>query len=148
MRSSWYVELMTLHCQLSTRCYVAAASWAASSVQLTALLTMMNAQPLAYNRDMQEDKRYIFFAFDTVDACLTMAAAIVLHTTLQPERIAARLDEGFADATVMAEYLVSRGVSGDRLRTISYGEERPKYDNSREETRRLNRRAALTVNVR
>jgi outer membrane protein OmpA-like peptidoglycan-associated protein len=51
-------------------------------------------------------------------------------------------------ANAVREYLVSRGVSADRLRTISYGEERPKYDNAREETRRLNRRAALTVNVR
>ena len=42
----------------------------------------------------------------------------------------------------------SRGVSDDRLRTVSYGEERPKYDNAREETRRLNRRAALVVNVK
>jgi len=50
-------------------------------------------------------------------------------------------------ANAVREYLVGRGVSADRLRTISYGEERPKYDNSREETRRLNRRAALTVNV-
>ena len=40
------------------------------------------------------------------------------------------------------------GVTADRLRTVSYGEERPKYDNSREETRRLNRRAALVVNLR
>ena len=39
------------------------------------------------------------------------------------------------------------GVSADRLHTVSYGEERPKYDNAREETRRLNRRAALVVNV-
>ncbi len=78
--------------------------------QLMALLTMMKGQPLAYNRDMQEDKRYIFFAYDQVEACLTMAAAIVLHTTLQPHRIAERLDEGFADATVMAEYLVKKGI--------------------------------------
>ncbi|MCL2647541.1 MAG: argininosuccinate lyase [Phycisphaerales bacterium] len=78
--------------------------------QLLALLTMMKAQPLAYNRDMQEDKRSIFFAYDTVDACLTMAAAIVLNTTLLPDRIADRLDEGFADATVMAEYLVRKGI--------------------------------------
>ena len=78
--------------------------------QLVALLTMMKGQPLAYNRDMQEDKRYIFFAYDQVEACLTMAAAIVLHTTLQPDRIAERLDEGFADATVMAEYLVKKGI--------------------------------------
>jgi peptidoglycan-associated lipoprotein len=51
-------------------------------------------------------------------------------------------------ANAVREYLVSRGVSADRLRTVSYGEERPKYDNSREETRRLNRRAALVVNLR
>jgi outer membrane protein OmpA-like peptidoglycan-associated protein len=38
-------------------------------------------------------------------------------------------------------------VTVDRLSTVSYGEERPKYDNAREETRRLNRRAALTVNL-
>jgi peptidoglycan-associated lipoprotein len=51
-------------------------------------------------------------------------------------------------ANAVKDYLVSRGVSADRLRTVSYGEERPKYDNSREETRRLNRRAALVVNLR
>jgi argininosuccinate lyase len=78
--------------------------------QLIALLTMMKGQPLAYNRDMQEDKRFIFFAYDQVEACLTMAAAIVLHTIVQPDRIAERLDEGFADATVMAEYLVRKGI--------------------------------------
>ncbi|HUO06856.1 MAG TPA: argininosuccinate lyase [Phycisphaerae bacterium] len=78
--------------------------------QLVALLTMMKGQPLAYNRDMQEDKRFIFFAYDTVEASLTMAAAIVLHTTLNADRIAERLDEGFADATVFAEYLVNKGV--------------------------------------
>jgi peptidoglycan-associated lipoprotein len=50
-------------------------------------------------------------------------------------------------ATAVRDYLVSRGVSADRLNTVSYGEERPKYDNSREETRRLNRRAALTVRL-
>ncbi len=51
-------------------------------------------------------------------------------------------------ANAVKDYLVSRGVTADRLNTVSYGEERPKYDNSREETRRLNRRAALVVNLR
>ena len=51
-------------------------------------------------------------------------------------------------ANAVKDYLASRGVGADRLRTVSYGEERPKYDNSREETRRLNRRAALVVNLR
>ncbi len=78
--------------------------------QLVALLTMMKGQPLAYNRDMQEDKRFIFFAYDQVEACLTMAAAIVLNTKINVDNIAQRLDEGFADATVFAEYLVKKGV--------------------------------------
>jgi peptidoglycan-associated lipoprotein len=50
-------------------------------------------------------------------------------------------------AQSVREYLASRGVGADRLRTVSYGEERPKYDNAREETRRLNRRAALVVRL-
>jgi peptidoglycan-associated lipoprotein len=50
-------------------------------------------------------------------------------------------------ANAVRDYLVSRGVDASRLHTVSYGEERPKYDNSREETRRLNRRAALVVNL-
>ncbi len=50
-------------------------------------------------------------------------------------------------ATAVRDYLTSRGVGADRLRTVSYGEERPKFDNSREETRRLNRRAALVVRL-
>ncbi len=50
-------------------------------------------------------------------------------------------------ANSVRDYLLSRGVPTARLSTISYGEERPKYDNAREETRRLNRRAALVVNL-
>jgi outer membrane protein OmpA-like peptidoglycan-associated protein len=50
-------------------------------------------------------------------------------------------------ANAVREYLTSRGIGADRLRTVSYGEERPKHDNAREETRRLNRRAALVVRI-
>jgi outer membrane protein OmpA-like peptidoglycan-associated protein len=50
-------------------------------------------------------------------------------------------------ARAVRDYLASQGISADRLTTVSYGEERPKHDNSREETRRLNRRAALTVRL-
>jgi len=50
-------------------------------------------------------------------------------------------------ANSVRDYLVSRGISASRLRTVSYGEERPKYDNEREETRRLNRRAVLVVRL-
>jgi outer membrane protein OmpA-like peptidoglycan-associated protein len=48
-------------------------------------------------------------------------------------------------AMTVREYLVTRGISADRIRTVSYGEERPKHDNAREETRRLNRRAVLVL---
>jgi outer membrane protein OmpA-like peptidoglycan-associated protein len=50
-------------------------------------------------------------------------------------------------ASAVREYLAGRGIGADRLRAVSYGEERPKHDNAREETRRLNRRAALVVRV-
>jgi outer membrane protein OmpA-like peptidoglycan-associated protein len=50
-------------------------------------------------------------------------------------------------AQAVRDYLVSRGLGADRLRTVSYGEEQPKHSNDREETRRLNRRAALTVRL-
>lgn len=50
-------------------------------------------------------------------------------------------------ANAVQQYLTSRGVGGNRLRTVSYGEERPAHDNAREETRRLNRRAALVVRL-
>jgi outer membrane protein OmpA-like peptidoglycan-associated protein len=50
-------------------------------------------------------------------------------------------------ARSVMQYLVSNGIGADRLTTVSYGEENPKYDNSREETRRLNRRAAMTVQL-
>jgi peptidoglycan-associated lipoprotein len=50
-------------------------------------------------------------------------------------------------ANAVQQYLTSQGIVADRLHTVSYGEERPKYDNAREETRRLNRRAALVVRI-
>ena len=50
-------------------------------------------------------------------------------------------------AQAVREYLASRGIDAGRLQVVSYGEERPKHDNDREETRRLNRRAALVVRL-
>jgi outer membrane protein OmpA-like peptidoglycan-associated protein len=50
-------------------------------------------------------------------------------------------------SAAVRDYLQSRGVNASRLQTVSYGEERPRHDNSREETRRLNRRAAMTIRV-
>ena len=77
---------------------------------LIALLTMLKGQPLAYNRDMQEDKRHIFDAADTIEACLKMTAAIVRNTTINGGIIERNLEDGFLDATALAEYLVRKGV--------------------------------------
>jgi len=77
---------------------------------LMAMLTILKAQPSAYNRDLQEDKIHIFNASDTVSSCLDMAAAIVSNTKFNAKQIAAGLDEGFLEATALAEYLVKKGV--------------------------------------
>ncbi len=77
---------------------------------LVALLTMCKGLPIAYNRDMQEDKRHIFAAHDVVIDCLDMAARIVATTSFNEARISDGLDRGFLDATSLAEYLVTKGV--------------------------------------
>lgn len=77
---------------------------------LMALLTIMKGLPLAYNRDLQEDKRIVFRAHDTVNACLVMAAAVAASASYVSERIEPTLDRGFLDATALAEYLVTTGV--------------------------------------
>ncbi len=77
---------------------------------LTQALFLLKDLPLAYNRDLQEDKAPLFEAFDTLSACLELAAELVAGAELQPERIAARLEEGFLDATALMEYLIRRGV--------------------------------------
>lgn len=77
---------------------------------LQTLLVLVKGLPLAYNRDLQEDKPPLFDAFDTVLASLELAAAIVAEVDFHRERIAARLGEGFLDATTLMEQLIRRGV--------------------------------------
>ncbi len=77
---------------------------------LTSLLVLIKGLPLAYNRDLQEDKPRIFDSFDAVNACLQLAAPLVAAAELNRENIAARLDRGHLDATTLMEYLIGRGV--------------------------------------
>ena len=77
---------------------------------LTTLLVLVKGLPMAYNRDLQEDKEPLFDAFDTVDASLELAAVVVDGAQLKAERIAAGIDAGFLDATTLMEYLIGRGV--------------------------------------
>ena len=77
---------------------------------LNTLLVLVKGLPLAYNRDLQEDKEPLFDAFDTVEACLDLAAVVVDGARLRADRIRERLDEGYLDATTLMEHLIARGV--------------------------------------
>jgi argininosuccinate lyase len=76
-----------------------------------AVLTILKALPSGYNRDLQEDKIHVFSASDAVIASLDMVTAVVSNTKFDTEKISAGLDEGFLDATALAEYLVTKGVA-------------------------------------
>lgn len=77
---------------------------------LTTLLVLIKGLPLAYNRDLQEDKEPIFSACDTVESCLKLAAVVVEGATLCTGKITERLEEGFLDATTLMEFLIQRDV--------------------------------------
>jgi argininosuccinate lyase len=77
---------------------------------LMTLLVLVKGLPLAYNRDLQEDKEPLFDAFDTVEKCLELAAIVVAGATLRGDRIAEHLEEGFLDATTLMEFLIRQGV--------------------------------------
>lgn len=77
---------------------------------LTALLTICKGLTVGYNRDLQEDKRHVFAAFDMVKDCLLMTEGIASSAAFQGERIARDINKGFADATSLAEYLVTKGI--------------------------------------
>ncbi len=77
---------------------------------LQALLVLVKGLPLAYNRDLQEDKERIFDSFDTVELCLELAAPLVAGAKLNSEAIAEKLDRGYLDATTLMEWLIRRGL--------------------------------------
>jgi argininosuccinate lyase len=77
---------------------------------LQALLVLVKGLPLAYNRDLQEDKERIFDSFDTVELCLELAAPLVAGATLNRSAIAEKLDRGHLDATTLMEWLIQRGT--------------------------------------
>jgi argininosuccinate lyase len=77
---------------------------------LQQLLILVKGLPLAYNRDLQEDKLALFAAHDTVAQCLELGAALVQQTQLHQTAIAARLEDGFLDATTLMEFLIARGL--------------------------------------
>ena len=77
---------------------------------LVALLTLMKAQPLAYNRDNQEDKEPLFDTVDTLNSSLAVLAEMLPGIKVQREAMAAAARQGHATATDLAEYLARKGV--------------------------------------
>ena len=86
------------------------AKAASGIAQLMGMLTLLKGLPLAYNRDLQDDKRFAFAAVDAMKQALAVAAGIVGSTKLNERRIADGLDAGFLDATALAEYLTGKGL--------------------------------------
>ncbi len=77
---------------------------------LMTLLTVMKALPLAYNKDMQEDKEPVFDAIDTVEMCLPVFGAMLQTLTIRPKNMAKAAAGGFINATDCADYLVKKGM--------------------------------------
>ena len=77
---------------------------------LVALLTLMKGQPLAYNKDNQEDKEPLFDSVDTLTDTLAIYADMLTGVTVKPDAMRAAVMQGFATATDLADYLVKKGV--------------------------------------
>jgi argininosuccinate lyase len=75
-----------------------------------ALLATMKGLPLAYNKDMQEDKEAVFDAVDTLLSCLKVSAIVLDNLTVNEKRARAAASSGFLNATELADYLVKKGI--------------------------------------
>ena len=78
---------------------------------LITMLTVMKALPLAYNKDMQEDKECVFDAIDTVKMCLSVFAPMFDTLTVNRDKMLKAAQGGFINATDAADYLVRKGLA-------------------------------------
>jgi argininosuccinate lyase len=111
---------------------------------LLGLLMTLKGLPLAYNRDLQEDKEPLFDTLDTVKAAVRLMTGLLGNLKVRPEQMAAALHGGFLTATDMADYLVTKGVPFRTAHeqvglTVRYAETQKKelWELSLEETRQF-----------
>lgn len=119
---------------------------------LISLLTTMKSLPLAYNKDMQEDKEVFFDALDTVSKCLMVMEKIISTMKVKKENMKKAVKAGFLNATELADYLVNQGLAfRDAHKTVGevvlYCEEKNKTieELTIEELRRFNNNFHETV---
>lgn len=79
--------------------------------ELIALLTVLKGLPMAYNKDLQEDKEGVFDACDTVSMCLPVMTGMIQTMTAKPDAMKKAAQKGFINATDLADYLVRKGLS-------------------------------------
>jgi argininosuccinate lyase len=85
---------------------------------LFAIMTILKGLPMAYNRDLQEDKEPLFDAVDTVKDCLAIFTEMIKHTKFNAAKMYAAAKGGFSTATDVAEYLVKKGIPFRRAHEI------------------------------
>ena len=85
---------------------------------LFAIMTILKGLPMAYNRDLQEDKEPLFDAVDTVKNCLAIFTEMITHTNFNATKMYAAAKGGFSTATDIAEYLVKKGLPFRRAHEI------------------------------
>ena len=77
---------------------------------LNSLLVLMKSQPLAYNKDNQEDKEPLFDNVDTIKSCLTALLGIIEQIEVNEKKMLEQAQEGYSTATDLADYLVSKNI--------------------------------------
>lgn len=75
------------------------------------MLTIMKGLPLAYNKDMQEDKEQFFDAFDTLKMCLAVMEGMISTMKVKQDKMRKAVKSGFLNATDVADYLVTKGIA-------------------------------------
>ncbi len=86
---------------------------------LISLLTMMKALPLSYDRDMQEDKQPLFEALDTVESCIEIFTYMISSATWNTQKMKDACQDGFLNATDVADYLVKKGLPFRTAHSVS-----------------------------
>ena len=122
MWCSWEFKYMTLHDSFSTGSSIMPQKKNPDIAELVrgktgrvygnlmSILTVMKALPLAYDKDMQEDKEGVFDSIDTVKDCLYLFAEMLKTSTFHKDALREGASKGFINATDVADYLVSRGM--------------------------------------